>query len=268
MGTDNRLIAFGLPFLLETKTIAEATVLTKELGLSFVELNSNFPQCQINEMDPFYLLEQARTNKIYYTLHLDDALNIADFNVRVREAYVESVLAAIRLAIAAEIPLINIHLAKGNIVTLPDGKHYLFEDFTERFEGALRSFRDRCTALIGEHDLLICIENTDGWANYELNGIDILLESPVFALTLDIGHDHATGNTDLAFIKQRKDRLRHMHAHDGKGTINHQALGSGEIPVAERLSLARDCRTTVVLETKTIAALRESVDWLHLMLLC
>lgn len=263
MGDENRQFAFGLPFLLETKSIDEATALAGDLGLSFVELNSNFPQCQLSEMDPYYLKRLAREDNIYYTLHLDDALNIADFNMRVREAYVETVLDAIRLAIAAEIPLINIHLAKGNIVTLPDGKHYIFEDFPDRFESALRTFRDRCTALIGDHDLLICVENTDGWANYELKGINILLESPVFALTLDIGHDHASGNIDLAYINKRKDRLRHMHAHDGQGQVNHQALGSGEIPLHSRLRLARDCRASVVLETKTIMALKQSISWLN-----
>lgn len=263
MLTDYKLKQYGLPFLLETNTLKEACILAARLGLSFVELNSNFPQCQPDDMNPRCLLELARTHDIFFTMHLDDALNIADFNRLVRKAYVETVHNAIRLAIEADIRVINIHLSKGNIVTLPDGKHYLFEEYPDFYHDMLRAFRDSCTSLIGGHELKICIENTDAWASYEQEGIDLMLESPAFGLTLDIGHDHAGGNIDLAYIEKHIDKLHHMHAHDGKGSINHQALGSGEIPLENRLRMAMERNATIVLETKTIEALHRSVEWLR-----
>ena len=39
-------MTFGMPFLLDTATLEDACRLCRELGLSFVELNANFPACQ------------------------------------------------------------------------------------------------------------------------------------------------------------------------------------------------------------------------------
>lgn len=256
-------LSLGLPYLLETESIEAAVRLAKENKLSFVELNTNFPQCLLHSMTAEKLRELADKNDLFFTLHLDDSLNAADFNVHVREAYVKTALEAIDLCKAAGIPLINIHLAKGNIVTLPDGKHYIFEHFPDEFKRYLIDFRDRCERRIDGADLKICVENTDGWEKYEQLAIELLLESDSFGLTLDIGHDHAVRNQDLPFIKKHHKRLCHMHAHDGWGTTNHQALGSGEIPLHDRLAFARDQDATVVLEVKTVAALEASVAWIN-----
>ena len=53
------------------------------------------------------------------------------------------------------------------------------------------NFRSICEQNAGDKTR-IAIENTDGWENYELVAIEMLLQSPVFGLTLDVGHDHAT----------------------------------------------------------------------------
>ncbi len=254
---------FGMPFLLETKTLAEAFSLASALGLDFIELNSNFPQCQLGLLQPDVLKKAAADYGLFFTLHLDDALNVCDFNHLVREAYVETVLQAVRLAKAAEIPVINLHLAKGNIVTLPDGKHYLFEAFEEDFLEAMAEFRDRAAEEAGDSGVRLSFENTDGWEDYERRAVELALESEVFGLCLDIGHNHAADDRDLPFFMAHKDRLIHMHAHDGKGKVNHQALGSGEIPLYDRLNLAREADATVVLETKTVEALTSSVKWLN-----
>lgn len=44
---------------------------------------------------------------------------------------------------------------------------------------------------------------------------------------------------------------------------NHLALGDGEIDLAERLQLAESRHARCVLETKTIRALKQSVQWLR-----
>lgn len=259
----NREFCFGLPFLLETKSIEDASKLANELGLAFVELNTNFPASILDRLKEANLNEMAATYGIFYTLHLDDALNFVDINPLTRQAYVQTVLEAIELCKATGITVINAHFAKGNIVTLPDGKHYINEEYPDEFQRNLLAFREQCEKAIGDTTLRICIENTDAWADYERRAIECLLESPVFALTLDIGHDHATKNRDLAFIQKHQDRLCHMHAHDGVDLVNHLALGSGEIPLHERFNMAKSAKATVVLETKTIEALRQSVEWLE-----
>ena len=108
------------------------------------------------------------------------------------------------------------------------------------------------------------MENTDGFREYEKKAIDHLLESPAFGLTWDIGHSKATGEKDVPYITEHEERLIHFHIHDGSEIPpkNHLALGDGEIDLASRLELAKRRNARCVLETKTIEALKTSVEWL------
>lgn len=160
------------------------------------------------------------------------------------------------------IPTINIHFAKGNVVTLTSGKEYLFKHFQNEFHGNLLDFRKKCLDKIADYDIMIGIENTDVWDKHEIEAIELLLESPIFGLTIDIGHNHAVKDRDLDFFEKHKDKLIHMHGHDGWSNINHQALGSGEIDLIKRFNFAKSQNASVVLETKTIQALEDSVKWL------
>lgn len=255
---------FGMPALVEISGVEETAALCREMGLSFVELNMNFPQYQIGAMDVPRLLEIARRYGIFYTLHLDDNMNVVDFNPAVAKAWQDTVLDAIALAKELDIPVLNMHLSRGGVVTLPERKVYLFEQYREDYLSDLAQFRDRCHAAVGGSGIHICIENTSGYPDWQVEALDLLLESEVFGLTLDVGHDHCTGGGDLAVICQRSDRLHHMHLHDAaKPKRDHLALGTGELELADRLALAEQCDCTVVLEIKTAAALRESVAWLN-----
>ena len=123
---------YGMPTLIENKTLAENISLCKELGLDFIELNMNFPEYQIDKLEnreEFY--HTAVENGIYYTIHLDENLNIADFNPLVREAYLETTRRTIEVA-KQLVPLkdtfgnqdqpltINMHMHHGIYITLPD----------------------------------------------------------------------------------------------------------------------------------------------------
>jgi len=68
----------------------------------------------------------------------------------------------------------------------------------------------------------------------------------------------------MPFILENKEKLQHFHIHDGSETPakNHLALGDGNINIEERITLAKECNARCVLETKTIAALEKSVEWL------
>lgn len=91
-----------------------------------------------------------------------------------------------------------------------------------------------CEEWIGDFDIIICIENTNGFREYEKRAIEYLLESPNFGLTWDIGHSKATGETDVPFIMKHYNKLRHFHIHDGieesdkRQGRNHLALGDGK----------------------------------------
>ena len=67
---------FGMPTLIENRTLEDNINLCKELGLTFLELNMNFPEYQIDKIeyvDWFY--KKADEAGIYYTIHLDEKAN-------------------------------------------------------------------------------------------------------------------------------------------------------------------------------------------------
>ena len=72
---------FGMPTLVENQTLQENVDLCRRLGLKFIELNMNFPEYQIDRLEQVdAFIEPAEKARIYYTIHLDENLNIADFN--------------------------------------------------------------------------------------------------------------------------------------------------------------------------------------------
>lgn len=258
------MIQFGMPSLIETKTVEQSAALCRELGLAFVELNMNFPQFQPWSMDAKELKALAEKYGIYYTIHLDDNLNIADFNPYVTDGYRRTVRETIELAKKVGIQVLNMHLAKGAVYTLPQRKVYFFGEYEQEYLAGIKAFRDECEALIGDSGIRICVENTDGFESYHKAAIDILLQSPVFGLTIDIGHNYCTGKMDEPVIMERLTHLHHMHMHDARdGKKDHQALGTGELDIPYFIRLADGNNCTVVLETKTEEGLRQSVKWLQ-----
>ena len=258
------MLRFGMPALIEIDSLEESAALCRELGLSFIELNMNFPQYQVGAVDISHLRKVAEKYGIFYTLHLDDHMNVADFNPTVARAYADTVVDAVFLSKELGIPAINMHLSRGGVVTLPDRKVYLFDQYRDAYLHQIIKFRDRCQLAVGSSGIRICVENTEGFLPWQQEAVETLLESPVFGLTLDTGHDLCTGGGDLKFIQKHKDRLRHMHLHDAKQpNRDHLALGTGDIDIQARLDLAQECDCTVVLEIKTVQALRDSTAWLR-----
>ena len=130
-----------------SKLTGKYVTLCKELGLSFIELNMNFPEYQIDKMeDVEFFYKSADETGIYYTIHLDENLNVAEFNPLVREAYLETVKRTIDVAKSflklrdkygdIKQPLtINMHMNHGIFITLPDKKVQMYErDFDTYIE--------------------------------------------------------------------------------------------------------------------------------------
>lgn len=254
---------FGMPSLIELHSLEETAALCHEMELRFIELNMNFPAYGIEGLgETDRLLRAADEHRLYYTIHLDENLNVADFNRLVSGAYLDTVSATIDAAKRLGAPLINMHMHKGIHLTLPDRKVYLFEQYHGAYLNSFRIFRDLCEDRIGGNGIVVSIENTDGFTGFQRDAIGLLLESPVFSLTWDIGHSHGANDIDEPFILDHADRLKHFHIHDAVGRNNHLALGTGEIDLPQRLAVARGRGCRCVLETKTVISLRNSVEWL------
>ncbi len=267
---------FGMPTLIENRTLEDNLALCRRLGLSFIELNMNFPEYQVECLENTdSLIRLAEQAGVYYTVHLDENLNIADFNRLVTDAYLETVRRSV-LVLKKLIPLrdrfgntdqpliLNMHMHHGIHITLPDRKVQMYERDFDVYMRAFERFRSLCEEWIGDSDIRITVENTDGFRSYEERAIEYLLDSPKFGLTWDIGHSKAAKEADVPFILRHRDRLMHFHIHDGTEMPpkNHLALGDGEIDLIDRLKLAQSLNARCVLETKTVEALERSVRWL------
>lgn len=252
----------GIPTLIEIPDIEGCAALCTELGLQFVELNMNMPAYQTHNLDVAQLSELSEKYGIYYTIHLDENLNVCDFNPHVANAYLTTVHETVYIAKRLHIPVLNMHLSQGVYFTLPDRKVFLFEEYIDQYLQDMRLFRDKCEKMIGSFDIRICVENSNGYTDFQQQALAILLESPVFALTFDIGHNHCIGGADEPIIMQHRDKLCHFHFHDTAAGKDHLPLGTGDIDLQKYLCMANQSDSRIVLETKTVSGLRESACWM------
>lgn len=251
---------WGIPTLIEAPDPEQAAALCRKLGFHFVELNANLPQYQ--QWDVPLLKDISRRYGIYFTIHLDEKMDLGDFNPRIAEAYLQTLLETIDAARQLGVPILNMHLNQGVYFTLPDRKAFLYHDYRTLFLERLAKAVGQCNRA-AQGDLAICIENT---GNFHLpflqEAASVFLQAPLFGLTFDIGHNHSAGDVDRPFILERQDRLRHFHIHDAQGKKNHLSLGTGEINLPWFISFAEKNHCRAVLEVKTIRALAESAEWL------
>jgi len=254
---------FGMPTLIELKSIERAAALCRELGLDFVELNMNLPEYQPERLDLSLLGRAAQENRIGYTAHLDENFNPSDFNSLIAEAYTETALKAIEIAKALGMPVLNMHMNPGVSFTLPKGKVFLFDEYRPEYLRKLAAFRGKIADAAEDSGLKVTIENcSDFHLPYVLDGLDTLLQSPTFALCFDVGHNAASGGADEAAVFARIERLQHMHVHDALGKRGHLPLGEGDVDLAACLKLAEEHNCRAVVEVKTVQGLRSSVGWL------
>lgn len=62
---------FGMPTLIENRTLEDNLVLCRELGLSFVELNMNFPEYQVQDLEYTDALKEFAEKAGFCDVHRD-----------------------------------------------------------------------------------------------------------------------------------------------------------------------------------------------------
>ena len=141
---------FGMPTLIELKSTEACAALCRELGLSFIELSMDLPDYQADKLNVEELRRIADKYKVFYTIHLEGFLDPCVFNNRVVFAYTDTMLQVIDIAKQLGIPLLNMHMNRGDHFTLPDGKVALYEVYKPEYLQKLVDFRNICTTAIGE----------------------------------------------------------------------------------------------------------------------
>lgn len=256
------MMKFGMPTLVECRDIFECRDAAKKYGLDFIEINMSFPQYQPHTLDVEALKEIIKEDGVFYTIHADEMLNPFDFNPSVSECYFGVMRDTVRFAKAIGAPVINMHLLKGVYVTLPGEVILLSDVYFEEYEEKVRQFIKMCEDEIGDSSLKICIENVDSnpFTKSQLAVLPHFMNSSVFALTLDTGHEHCLSAVDAPVFTEYPEKLLHLHLHDARGKSAHLPLGAGDVDVMGRLSALRG--DTCLIEVKTLAGLAESVEYM------
>lgn len=254
---------YGMPTLVECKDITECVALANRLGLDFVEINMSFPQYQTENLDASYIRKLGEDNRVFYTIHADEQMNPFDFNKKVSDCYFEIMRGYINFAKSLSIPVINMHLLKGVYVTLP-GKVILLSDvYIDDYISRVREFISMCESEIGDYPLKIAIENVDAnpFTKSQVKALEYFMSSPVFALTLDIGHDKCMNGADRYIFEKYPEKLVHLHLHDSDGKSAHLPLGVGKVDTGATISMLNNGDTCLI-EVKTISGLEQSVVYI------
>ena len=255
---------FGMPSLIEFRTVEEHARFCAEHNLDFYELNLAFPWFQSNKIDPEELLHIKERYGIDYTVHFHDEINPFDFCPEMRSGCLNNVAYVLDLARHIGAKRINMHLLNGTYSAVNGQKIYAYGLCEEEYLSFVRAFIDLVEKkMAGLDDCIFCIENTSGFKFYHKHAIELMLKSPVFGLTFDIGHNYKASEDDESFILSHADRLRHFHIHDVTKTSNHVALGKGVLDVDRYLEMARTYNCPAVIEVKEQNALVESLEYVR-----
>lgn len=203
---------FGMPALIELNSLEECAALCMELGLDFVEISMSLPQYTVEAMDVAAFKEIADQYGIFFTIHLDENVHFLDFNSYTARTCRQYLRDTIGIARALGVPAINTQFHRGEHFTLPDRKVELFALYKDHYRKSVDAFRNLCEEAIGTSDVKICIENCNGYPDFQKEALAILLASPSFGLTFDVGHNHGCGGLDESYIIKKRTSMPYAPA--------------------------------------------------------
>lgn len=253
---------YGMPSLIEFRTIEEHARFCSENGLDFYEINLAFPWFQSDKIDADDLLRIKKKYGIDYTVHFHDEINPFDFCPEMRAGCLKNVEYVIGLARRIGAKRINMHLLNGTYSAVKGEKIYAYGLCEDEYLMYVKEFIALVESAMKGMDCIFCIENTSGYRFYHKHAVELMLSSPVFGLTFDIGHNYKASEDDESFILSHANRLRHFHIHDVTAKSNHVALGTGVLDVDRYLEMAKEYDCPVVIEVKESTSLRDSLDYM------
>lgn len=258
-----RRMRLGTPSLIEFHSAEENIRFCAKSGLSFFEMNLTFPWFQSDKVDVRRLVGLGEEYGIGYTLHFHDQLNPFDFSPELRRGSLDNVRYGLDLAGKLNASRITMHMIRGMYSSVNGEKVYAYDVCEDEYLDHVDKFVEVCDEEMGGMDTIYCIENTNGFKDYQKDAIERMLQNPHFGLTFDIGHNYKASENDEAFILDHSDRLRHFHIHDVTPIANHVALGDGIIDLEKYMAmLKRFDGCSAVIEVKESKALTKSIGFL------
>lgn len=249
----------GMPTLLELTSLDATVEFCKRSGLGLIELNMTRPEFLPSSLPSGQLMRVAERDRIEFTLHLAEEVDLASFHDDVREAWIRNTVDTLKWAKDGGIVLATMHMAGGVHYTLPNSRVWLHAEYMDTYLTRMRDALGRVHSEMPA-DLCLCVENCGDFA---LPFIRRVLDENELSITWDIGHDAASGFSDTPYIREHVDRVRHMHLHDVRDGRSHQSLCTGSVAIDEALGFARERQIRVIIEVKTVESLRESIGQLR-----
>jgi sugar phosphate isomerase/epimerase len=250
----------GMPALVELDTFTDTVDLCRELKLDFIELNMNLPSNFIQQLPPNKLSEVASQYNLFYTMHMPDDADMGSFFDPVRRGFVQLAEETIQWASRSNVRLLNFHLIEGAKMTLPHKKIYVYEQYDSVFINQFMSSFTQLSKIAKQNNLYINVENSGNFGKaYAQSALKKVLALPNVGITWDTGHDTANNMVDHPFLMANQSHITHMHLHDTLGAQDHLVLFKGEADIFKSISFAKTNQLSVVVEVKTIDALRESI---------
>ncbi len=255
----------GMPTLIELADVEANIELCQKLGLSFIELNMNCPAYSPQSLGAQRLRQLEKETGVGFTLHLPEEIDLGSFEPNIRKGHLACCKEAIVWAGEAGISIVNLHLNSGVYFSLPDQRVWLYEKYKSNFLSGLERAFEELLKLARSEGVTVCIENQGnfckGFIREALENL-LALDGDWIGLTWDVGHDAESGFSEQPVFEQLQNRISHMHIHDWDGAGAHQVLFSGKVDVPAMVALAKHLEVRVVIETKTVESLAESVQGL------
>lgn len=254
------MMRIGMPTLTEYDNIEEQIVLCHELGLNLIELNLNYPYCDLENNDLDELLRLSKKYDVAFSIHYDEYANFASFQKEIREAWIQNFKKTAILASKINAIRITIHLFEGVHVTLPTNKVYVNDVYFEKYISLLCTSLKECFEFAKTYHMDLCIENVS-MPDFMIETFKVLFNEERH-FTYDCGHHYEFNFKALPLYEKHWDLVNHMHLHDVIGTSPHKPLGTGSLDVKGMLEIAKAQDIDMIIEVKTKEALKESVEYL------
>ncbi len=251
---------YGMPTLIELSGLENNMKMCKALGLEFIELNMNVPEYQVHMLNTLDVNALKKKYGVELTMHLPENFYFADFNPSMRSAAFDIFAQTVEFAKETGVEVLNMHMHTGTFFTTPAEKIYLQQAYKEDYLKNVAAFREHVETCLEGSSITLCIENAcDFHHDFIKEAVAQLLESNHIQLTWDTGHNAKGKYKDQLLIFDYEDRIKHVHLHDCAFGSDHLPLGTGELCMDMVLSRITDKCERVVLESKTLDAVRRSM---------
>lgn len=252
-------IKYGMPQLLDIQEIESNIQLCEKLGLNFIELNTNLPDCQPDRINVRYLNLLKKQYGVEFTIDLPENIDLGHFNRREREAYLKIVEESIGIADRLGVKILNLQMNPGVHFTIPNDEIELYEAYKKEYLANIKACKEAIDLFLGGTDVMLSIQNT-GILNrpHIQEAVEILLESHRFCLTWDLNNDYCHSCIDHSFILKHIDRVKYVHLYDTVLADQNLSLLNEEV-INEVFHLVRANKPTILIEVRTQEALIQSV---------